>query len=98
MPGEAPANKATVIVDTGGTPLDADTRELLTAILPDHEIVEGPVRACATCGYFACVCEVRKIHQAACRYRTAMACPVSIHCNHGYDVCPECDPCTCEGP
>jgi hypothetical protein len=25
-----------------------------------------------------------------------MRCPVGIECQHGYDVCPTCDPCTCE--
>lgn len=24
-----------------------------------------------------------------------MVCPVGIECDHGYDVCPVCDPCTC---
>jgi hypothetical protein len=23
-------------------------------------------------------------------------CAVGIPCTHGYDVCPQCDPCTCD--
>lgn len=51
--------------------------------------------ACSTCGHFACVCAVRKEHVESCRYRIARASSVAIECDHGYDVCPTCDPCTC---
>ena len=36
-----------------------------------------------------------KKHQANCPYLRAQRCPVSIECEHGWDVCPICDPCTC---
>lgn len=36
-------------------------------------------------------------HQPQCRFRRAVICSVGIECEHGYDVCPACDPCTC-GP
>lgn len=51
--------------------------------------------ACTRCGHFACVCEIRQKHAPACKFRTAAACPIGLACEHGRDVCPECDPCTC---
>lgn len=30
-----------------------------------------------------------------CPMHRAMTCAVAIECEHGYDVCPKCDPCTC---
>lgn len=35
-------------------------------------------------------------HEDDCRYRIATECAIPIECDHGYDVCPECNPCTCE--
>ena len=51
--------------------------------------------ACRNCQHFACICRVLASHAAWCRYRTAMTCAVGIECEHGRDVCPACDPCTC---
>lgn len=48
-----------------------------------------------TCGMIECVCAQVAPHVEGCRYRRSMLCPVAIACEHGYDVCPECDPCTC---
>jgi hypothetical protein len=48
-----------------------------------------------TCGHIVCVCGVREQHDAKCRFRISMLCPIGIACEHGYDVCPKCDPCTC---
>ncbi len=53
---------------------------------------------CATCGYLSCVCKIRLDHKEHCRLRNAILCPVGIACDHGYDVCLTCDPCTCGGP
>lgn len=36
-------------------------------------------------------------HAPDCKWRVALLCAIPIECPHGYDVCPECDPCTC-GP
>ena len=36
------------------------------------------------------------LHLPACRYRKAVRGKVGVECEHGYDVCPTCDPCTCE--
>jgi hypothetical protein len=34
-------------------------------------------------------------HRADCPERRARASVVALECDHGYDVCPICDPCTC---
>lgn len=51
--------------------------------------------ACSTCGHFACVCSVKRLHDEDCDLRVSVTCPVGIECVHGYDVCPICDRCTC---
>jgi hypothetical protein len=52
------------------------------------------VKHCS-CGLIICVCEKIKGHALECRYLVSMLCPVAIACEHGLDVCPECDSCTC---
>jgi hypothetical protein len=37
-------------------------------------------------------------HARYCRFRVARACAIPVACKHGFDVCPECDPCTCKNP
>lgn len=39
----------------------------------------------------------RDPHGNTCKLARALACPVGIECEHGWDVCPFCDPCTCGG-
>lgn len=39
-----------------------------------------------------------RAHAPGCRARTAIASAVSFECEHGLEVCPECDPCTCGAP
>lgn len=51
---------------------------------------------CPSCGHFACICNILKDHAEPCLYRRAATIPIGIACDHGRDVCPECDPCTCE--
>ena len=34
-------------------------------------------------------------HKEHCKFRIAMVCPVGVACEHGFDVCPICDTCTC---
>jgi hypothetical protein len=53
---------------------------------------------CPRCGYLACVCRIKAEHEEGCRFRIAAAGAVGIECDHGYDVCPTCDPCTCSPP
>lgn len=71
--------KALIVHTTTGTLTETEMEEL----------------ACSTCGHFACVCGIRKKHAEGCRFRTAATCAVPIECDHGRDVCPVCDPCTC---
>lgn len=52
--------------------------------------------ATCACGHIACVCATLAQHHPKCRYAIAMRSPVGIECIHGFDVCPNCDPCTCE--
>ena len=35
-------------------------------------------------------------HRPDCPLLRAVKCAVPIECEHGYDVCPQCDPCTCQ--
>lgn len=50
---------------------------------------------CPVCDHLACVCSVRAGHVENCKFRIAAAGAVGIECDHGRDVCPICDPCTC---
>ena len=53
------------------------------------------IPGCTQCGHLSCVCDVLDSHAQDCPYRRAVTCAVAIECEHGYDVCPKCDPCTC---
>ena len=53
-------------------------------------------KPCPDCKHFACVCKVINEHKQDCKFRIATAGSVAIECDHGYDVCPICDPCTCK--
>jgi len=68
---------------------------------------DAVIGACPRCGFLVavrdgkqssdCACDVRSAHpDEKCKFRLAMTCAVGIECDHGYDVCPTCDPCTCE--
>ena len=35
-------------------------------------------------------------HDDDCSYAVSASCAVGIPCEHGRDVCPICDPCTCK--
>lgn len=67
----------------------------MTEIAPGVTLVHGGIKACPTCHHFACICATKAKHAEDCQYRRAVCCPVGIECDHGYDVCPTCDPCTC---
>lgn len=47
------------------------------------------------CDQIVCVCNEIRAHKIKCRFRVALTCPVAIECDHGVDVCPQCDSCTC---
>jgi hypothetical protein len=53
------------------------------------------IEACPKCKHFACVCKTLEEHHESCLFRLAVTCAISIECDHGFDVCPTCDPCTC---
>jgi len=59
------------------------------------DFVKGPINACGTCGHLACVCADIAAHKPDCKYLRAVSGSVAIECDHGFDVCPTCDPCTC---
>lgn len=48
------------------------------------------------CRLIECVCLVARQHKAKCQFRKALTCAVAIACDHGRDVCPICDACTCK--
>lgn len=92
-------SKGVLIVDDGGHP-DPEALALLDGFakaMGYEGAFPGVVQACDACGYYECVCGVRGVHQPGCRLRVSMECPVSVECEHGYDVCPTCDACSC-GP
>lgn len=64
------------------------------ALTTEEFLARDRVEKC-TCGMISCVCELVKPHNEDCRFRNSVLCPVAIECEHGYDVCPKCDPCTC---
>jgi hypothetical protein len=37
-------------------------------------------------------------HQEGCAEARARTCTTPVECKHGFDVCPECDPCKCDEP
>lgn len=48
------------------------------------------------CQLIECVCNQVRDHKEDCHFRKAMICAVPISCQHGVDVCPQCDPCSCQ--
>lgn len=54
-----------------------------------------PTRGCPRCQHLACICAILAGHATDCPFRRAATCAVGIECDHGYDVCGICDPCTC---
>lgn len=62
-----------------------------------HVLHKGWILAECDCQMIECVCEVKHWHHKNCLYARAVCCAVPIECElHGFDVCPTCDPCTCE--
>lgn len=50
---------------------------------------------CGKCDRIDCVCDILTSHVDGCKFRLSATCPVAVECEHGRDVCPKCDPCTC---
>lgn len=77
--------------------VDGDPDPMVEAVLKKAglDVRYEKIEACPTCKHFACVCKTLEEHHEACLFRGAVTCAIGIECEHGYDVCPICDPCTC---
>ncbi len=59
------------------------------------------VIGCPECGHLTIAgenceaCRIRAAHREGCAFRLSATCAIPIECEHGYDVCPTCDPCSC---
>jgi len=67
------------------------------SIIAPADFGSVPTADC-TCGHVACVCNINTRHKSDCKFLMAATSAVGIECNHGYDVCPICDLCTCGVP
>lgn len=57
-----------------------------------------PLIGCPHCGNLCtCTCKIQREHSEGCRYRRAAQMSVELACDHGFQACPICDPCTCPG-
>ena len=89
-----------ITIDIGDV-VDEETDEILAMIRasaePGDTVVLGKIEACEVCGYYECVCEIRKTHDPKCPFRVAMECMIDIGCpTHGTHICP-CTSCSCGG-
>ena len=75
-------------------------------MIGDGEEMATEVGFCSGCGIVRedgpdrrpvteCACMVAH-HHKDCPRRISVSGPVGIPCDHGLEVCPECDACTCE--
>ncbi len=81
-----------IVVDGRGS----DAFEVIDTLREEgHDVTCGRIVGCSKCGHIACVCQIRRDHVESCRFRISATCAVGIECEHGRDVCPTCDPCTC---
>lgn len=62
----------------------------------ETHFARGRVENC-TCEMLYCVCAQVVDHLEYCHFRKAMLCPIGFVCEHGVEVCSQCDPCTCLG-
>ena len=59
--------------------------------------IPRPGWACPDCGNLCgCTCQIERDHRPECRYRKAAMLSVELACDHGFQACPECDPCCCD--
>lgn len=101
MPEQNDRETITIVPETVD-PVDLVNYFLGGPLPPDCQIVDleefmarGRPPDC-DCGLIICVCERARAHQRGCPFRKALTCSVSIPCEHGSDLCLECDACTCE--
>lgn len=100
---EAPVRKLTMVCDPGDRPLDEEDKRVIAnlasvAAQKGMDFRVGKIEACKTCQFFECICELKRLHKEHCPLLKAAACPIAISCDHGLDVCPQCDACTCFAP
>lgn len=75
-------------------PKDPFVEQTLTNFGIEFHYVE--IGSCPKCKHISCVCEILTAHKKGCSFRLASTCAIPIECDHGFDVCPTCDPCTCK--
>jgi len=52
--------------------------------------------SCTKCGNLvACTCQLQEQHKKGCAFLRAATLGMELGCPHGFQACPECDPCTC---
>lgn len=65
------------------------------AALRGEQVPTFTITSCPQCDRLACICAILRDHIDGCSFRRAATCGIGIECDHGRDVCPTCDPCTC---
>jgi hypothetical protein len=63
------------------------------------KVITGPPAGagCPSCGNLChCTCTLAERHRERCRFLLAARLSVELACEHGFQACPICDPCTCE--
>lgn len=71
-----------------------NTKRIFINHIGDFE--EPEVYIGCPCGNLvSCTCQIETQHAKNCRYRRAATLPFDLECEHGFQACPVCDPCTC---
>jgi hypothetical protein len=102
---EEPKKTLAILTNEDITPDDEGAKEIkakleslgYAVVFKDEKewMAEGRVPDC-DCQLISCVCAEKRKHKEGCQYRLALTCAIPIECEeHGFDVCPTCDPCTC---
>lgn len=95
-------NMVLIVAET--TSVEAVGAYFTTGVLPDGAqlvdmetyLARGRAKDC-DCDMIECVCAFARGHEKLCRFRVALTCAIGFSCKeHGFDVCPVCDPCTCK--
>ena len=53
------------------------------------------VTLCSCGNLVACTCKLERRHGPDCPFARAAKLAVELPCPHGFQACPECDPCSC---
>jgi hypothetical protein len=87
-----------LVFDTSGGELPPDIKYALEQLASEYgySLEEGRIEACSTCGFFDCVCELKKVHKKECQYLRIATLPMLLECpEHDVENCMACWPCTC---